>query len=193
MNEHDYHYSLIVMFFRKRSQANNVGDDSIVKLKRMIVFLALILLIGCVPEKEIEEKLLSTGIQYLGNQEKMLTKLDSLQIEYKNPTTVDIELEEYKLVIAEPNYIEEISGDTLQQALNKGLYVFFINIEDSRLIQEKYFNTIVEEENTDKIWVEHLYLKEGKLRSVVFSTGPDFEEELFKWLQYFDQYKEESN
>ncbi|WP_156914121.1 hypothetical protein [Paucisalibacillus globulus] len=163
------------------------------KLKRMIVFLALILLIGCVPEKEIEEKLLSTGIQYLGNQEKMLTKLDSLQIEYKNPTTVDIELEEYKLVIAEPNYIEEISGDTLQQALNKGLYVFFINIEDSRLIQEKYFNTIVEEENTDKIWVEHLYLKEGKLRSVVFSTGPDFEEELFKWLQYFDQYKEESN
>jgi hypothetical protein len=156
----------------------------------MIVILALILLFACTPKEDTNEKLLSSGIQYIGNQEKIVTELEKLGIEFENPSTINMELEEYKLIIIEPNYIEKISKDELTQALNNSYYIFFINIEDSRLIEEQYFNVLSNNERyQDKIWTEQLYLKDGQLKSIAYSTEPNMEESLLKWLQYFDEYK----
>ena len=163
------------------------------KLKILIVFLTLILLLGCVPNEETEEKLLSSGVQYLGGQEKIIVELEKLQLDYEKPSTINLELEDYKLVIVEPNYIEKINKDSLIKALKENFYVFFINMEDSRLTTEQYFNTIAYRANKkDKIWAEQFYLKDGQLNSVIFSMEPNLENELLKWLQYFDEYKEES-
>ena len=164
------------------------------KLKPLIALLTLILLLGCVPNEEKEEILLSSGVQYLGGQEKILMELEKLQLDYENPSMINIELEDYKLVIVEPDYIKKINKDSLIKSLQENFYVFFINMEDSKLTKEHYFNTIPYRENKiDKIWAEQFYLKDGQLNSVIFSIEPNLENELLKWLQYFDEYKEEND
>ncbi|WP_042149070.1 hypothetical protein [Paucisalibacillus sp. EB02] len=163
------------------------------RLKYTLGILAIILLFACTPKEEDSKKLLSSGIQYIGNQEKIVTELDKSEIENENLSTINLELEDYKLIIIEPNYIERISKDKVTQALNNDFYIFFINIEDSRLIPEQYLNTITyNERKQEKIWTEQLYLMDGQLKSIVFPTEPNIEEELLNWLQYFDKYKEDS-
>jgi hypothetical protein len=163
------------------------------KQKHLSAILVLILLVSCTPKEE-KEKALSSGVQYLGNHEKIVNELENLDIDYKNPTTINVELEDYKLIIIEPTFIEKISKEQLLQALQENFYVFFIDLEDSRIIPEQYFNAIIDDEKKqDKIWTEHLYLDNEQLTSITFSTDSYIEDELLKWLQYFDNYKEDSS
>jgi len=159
----------------------------------MLGILALFLLIACTPKEEEGEKLLSSGIQYIGNQEKIVAELEKLEIEFENPSTINIDLKESNLIIIEPNYIDKITRDDLIHALKNGFYVFFINMEDNHILQEKYLNTITyNQRKQDKIWTEQLYLDNQQLKTIEFSIEPNWENELLKWLQYFDKYKEDS-
>ncbi|GGA73824.1 hypothetical protein [Ornithinibacillus halotolerans] len=160
--------------------------------KYVFTFLSFILLLmACTPEVEKEtNKLLSSGVQYIGGQQNIINKLETLPIEYKNVRMIDLSLEEYKFVIIEPNFINNISKELVVQALQANYYLFFINVEDPRLIKEAFLHTgTIDDKKRDKIWAEQLYLEGNQLKSFIFSIEPNFDEELLEWLQYFDQYK----
>ncbi|WP_047986186.1 hypothetical protein [Ornithinibacillus californiensis] len=160
------------------------------KIRLLIGFTVFLLLVACSPEEDKEDQLLSSNVQYIGDNNLFLSSLESLEIDFENLSTINLNLPDNKLVLIEPSYIPHISRELIITALKEGYYVFFINLDDSRIIQEAYFGVIPYDiANKDKIWTEHLYLKDGQLQSVTIPTDPVIEQNLLEWLQYFDNHK----
>jgi hypothetical protein len=163
------------------------------KIRLLIGFTVFLLLVACSPEEDKDDQILSSNVQYIGDNNLFLSSLESLEIDFENLSTINLDLTDNKLVLIEPSYVPHISRELIITALKEGYYVFFINLDDSRIIQEAYFNHLTYDNfNKDKIWTEHLYLYDGELQSVSIPTDPEIEHNLLEWLQYFDKHKLET-
>lgn len=161
-------------------------------MRNILILLIFILLAGCSPE-EIEEKILTSGVQYIGDNKKLIAELEKLPIDSSHSMAINDALQEYKLVLIEPNYTKQLNKQTLIELIENGYFIFFINLDDRRLIQEAYFgNFASSQKKTDKIWTEHLYIENEELQSLLLSTDSNIEKNLLKWLKYFDKFKEKS-
>lgn len=146
---------------------------------------------GCNVSEDVK---FSSGVQYLGDNEKIISGLENLNIDYKNiQLSIDLDDTNKKLILIEPHHIKDISKEDVRIALKKGFYIFFINMVDNKELQEKYFNSPSFEMTKDnKAWAEQLYLKNGELSSMVISTKGNIEENVSTWLSALDEHKVES-
>ncbi|MEN2468175.1 hypothetical protein [Ornithinibacillus sp. JPR2-1] len=162
-------------------------------IRLILMTIVFLLLYGCSPDIEKEEVMLSSGVQYIGDNESMVQAFEKLPTHVKYSSVIDNSLEEYKLVIIEPHYIKQITKEKLIESIQDGFFIFFINLDDRNWIQEAYFDQLgYTEKKFDKVWTEHIYLHNGQLQSVTLSTNSDIENQLLQWIQYFDRYKEGS-
>lgn len=155
------------------------------------LIISLMIIQGCNVSEDVK---FSSGVQYLGDNEKIISGLENLNIDYKNiQLSIDLDDTNKKLILIEPHHIKDISKEDVRIALKKGFYIFFINMVDNKELQEKYFNFPSFEMTKDnKAWAEQLYLKNGELSSMVISTKGNIEENVSTWLSALDEHKVES-
>lgn len=155
------------------------------------LIISLMIIQGCNVSEDVK---FSSGVQYLGDNEKIISGLENLNIDYKNiQLSIDLDDTNKKLILIEPHHIKDISKEDVRIALKKGFYIFFINMVDNKELQEKYFNSPSFEMTKDnKAWAEQLYLKNGELSSMVISTKGNIEENVSTWLSALDEHKVES-
>jgi hypothetical protein len=136
---------------------------------------------------------LSSGVQYIGKNQKIISQLEKLEIIYQNSVEIDLEATDKKFILIEPNNINDISMEDVAIALEKGYYVFFINLVNDRRIQEKFLNQKSFDMRKDENkWVKQIYYGNDGLTSLNISTNASMTDNLSIWLKTLDESKQDS-
>jgi hypothetical protein len=170
-----------------RKHSNGSGNMKY-KLAFLISTIAVMMLQAC--SGFHQELNLSSGVQYLGEDKKMITELEKLKVDLQHSSEINIETTNKKLILIEPEHIKNISKDEVELALEKGFYVFFINTSNDKIIQEKYLNSKAYELNKDrKKWVEQIFYADNGLATLHISTDGTISDNLLNWLKTMDDSK----
>jgi hypothetical protein len=161
------------------------------KYRISLFIISLMILQGC--SAIYQEVNISSGVQYIGEDENIISELEKLKITYQNSPKIDLDATNNKFILIEPYHIKDISKEDLEKALDKGFYVFFINMVNDKELKEKFFNQQSYEMTKDeKTWVEQIYYGNIGLTSLNISTKANITENLSKWLTTLDKFKKES-
>lgn len=173
------------MIFKKKGETN-------IKFRVGLIFFSLVLLQGC--SMSLGKVHLSSGIQYIGQNAKVLSKFKKLNLNYKKTSKIDINDVNKKFILIEPNEVKTISKEEIESALKQGFYVFFINVSNDKEIQKKYFNSnSYEAAVADKPWVEQIYTHKGDLKHVDLLAEGNFTDNLSRWLTTLSKLKSKNS